>query len=193
MRTRARALRTSKSHPIRVDVIPEAVLPKGVLGLSIAPGKKDLNGFTGAHDRDLDTDLDAVFATFRPTHVLSLMESFEYERFKIGGLFDGVERRGAVVIHYPIRDVSTPKDMRDFVRLIDSVWGMLQQGARVLVHCKGGLGRTGLVVAALLVRQGHPPSRAIQLTRETRKGAVETASQEKWVLRYACCQRGPAG
>jgi hypothetical protein len=41
-------------------------------------------------------------------------------------------------------------------------------GRRVLVRCSGGLNRSGLVVAATLVRLGHAPDEAIGLVRSAR-------------------------
>ena len=41
-------------------------------------------------------------------------------------------------------------------------------GRRVLVRCSGGLNRSGLVVAATLVRLGHGPDEAIGLVRRAR-------------------------
>jgi protein-tyrosine phosphatase len=44
----------------------------------------------------------------------------------------------------------------------------LGAGRRVLVRCSGGLNRSGLVVAATLVRLGHAPDDAIVLVRRAR-------------------------
>ena len=55
-------------------------------------------------------------------------------------------------------------------------------GGKVLVHCKGGLGRAGLVAARILVERGVPPRAAIDAVRTVRPGAVETAAQERHVL-----------
>lgn len=182
-----RPIQTSQSHPLIVDVVaPEHLrgLP-GRVGMSIAPGKKDLNGFTGAHDRDLTADLDALFEQFRATVFVSLMEDFEYRRFGISALFPGVRERGAQVLHYPIVDVSVPTNPATFRVLIERLYAQVQAGEQVFVHCKGGLGRTGLVVACLLVRLGHSAAEAVRITSETRKGTIQTRSQEQWVYDYA--------
>ncbi len=180
-----RERQTSYSHPLRVDEIPAGLLVGGRLGMTIAPGKMDLNGYTGAHDRTLATDLDVLFETFAPTWVISLMEGFEYERFKIPTLLTEYTLRGARVLHYPIVDMRAPTDMKVFSRVIDLIDDELRAGESVMVHCKGGLGRTGVVVASVLVRQGVTPAAAVALTRKHRVGSIQTADQEEWVYTYA--------
>ena len=57
----------------------------------------------------------------------------------------------------------------------------LRRGERVLVHCRGGLGRAGSVAARLLVEFGAAPNEAIRQVRVARPGAIETREQEQWV------------
>jgi len=52
------------------------------------------------------------------------------------------------------------------------------------VHCKGGLGRAGMVAALLLIETGDPPGAAIRKVRAVRPGAIETPAQERYVLAY---------
>jgi protein-tyrosine phosphatase len=48
----------------------------------------------------------------------------------------------------------------------------------VVVHCRGGLGRSGLVAASVLVALGHPSGEAIRIVRVAREGALGTPDQE---------------
>jgi len=182
-----RSIQTSQTHPLVVDVVAPDILGSlpGRVGMSIAPGKKDLNGHTAPHDRDLMADLDALFAQFPATVFVSLMEDFEYRRFQIAALFPEVRARGAQVVHYPIADVSVPKSVAAFRVLVEQLHGYVSDGEHVYVHCKGGYGRTGLVVASLLVRCGHSAAEAVRLTRATRAGTIQTPAQERWVHSYA--------
>ena len=50
-------------------------------------------------------------------------------------------------------------------------------GSNVLVHCKGGLGRAGVIACRLLIELGMKPSEAIVAVRNVRPGAIETAAQ----------------
>ncbi|CAN5345025.1 hypothetical protein BH24ACT19_BH24ACT19_17720 [soil metagenome] len=48
----------------------------------------------------------------------------------------------------------------------------------VVVHCRGGLGRSGMFAASVLVVLGRPAGEAIKVVREAREGAIETPDQE---------------
>jgi protein-tyrosine phosphatase len=60
---------------------------------------------------------------------------------------------------------------------------MLRNGDDVVVHCKGGLGRAGMIAARLLVELGMDTEEAIQTVRHVRKGAIETPAQLALVRR----------
>ncbi len=94
-----------------------------------------------------------------------------------------VRRRHMEWEHWPIADYGVPDAA--FV----AAWparsarlrSLLACGGRVLVHCKGGLGRAGTVAARLLVEAGAVPDAAIATVRAARPGAIETAAQARWV------------
>ena len=60
---------------------------------------------------------------------------------------------------------------------------MLRGGGDIVVHCKGGLGRAGMIAARLLVELGMAPEQAIKEVRNVRKGAIETLAQETLIRR----------
>ena len=85
----------------------------------------------------------------------------------------------------PIRDVDIPD--RDFegnwLKSGPRLRTILANGGKVLLHCRGGIGRTGTIAARLLVEFGFKPSDAIALVRRTRPGTIETSAQEQYVLK----------
>ena len=87
----------------------------------------------------------------------------------------------------PTLDVSVPRaDQADAFRaLLQKVLAAIQEGKTVAVHCRGGLGRSGLFAASVLAESGMPADEAIALTREARPGAIETAEQEAWVRAFS--------
>ena len=174
---------TSETHPIRVDVVPTDHLP-GRLGVTFAPGEKDAGGTSRVRwDRDLATDLRDLRGRFGTDVLVPLVRGYEYELLGIADLVPRAQEHGMRVRAFEIDDVSVPDPhfADRFRELIATLHGDLRDGRTVTVHCRGGLGRTGLVAACLLVRQGAEPTRAIARVREHRPGAIETRAQERYV------------
>jgi ADP-ribosyl-[dinitrogen reductase] hydrolase len=57
---------------------------------------------------------------------------------------------------------------------------LLDNGQNILAHCRGGLGRAGMISARLLVESGVEPDEAMTRVRAAPPGAIETPRQEAW-------------
>ncbi|MER2266802.1 ADP-ribosylglycohydrolase family protein [Methylobacterium oxalidis] len=166
---------------LRIAEIPVG-LSGGCIGITFAPGKKQISALSGSHDRDLGTDLD-VIAAWNAAVVVTLVEAFELKALQIAQLGEEVRRRFMEWHHLPIQDVSVPD------AAFEALWpehsarlrNLLESGGRVLIHCKGGLGRAGMISARLLVELGAAPPDAISAVRAVRPGAIETEAQAQWV------------
>lgn len=137
---------------------------------------------TGAWKRDLETDVAAIRA-WGAGAVVCLMESFELKLLDVEALSETVESEGMRWFHLPIRDVSVPSVAFENLWTVKGpeLRAIVSKGGRVLVHCRGGLGRSGMVAARLLVEFGMKPDAAIALVRKQRPGAIENAAQEDYV------------
>lgn len=115
------------------------------------------------------------------------MERFEFDLLGVPDLPDRVSATGMSWAHLPIRDVDVPEDAFDAVwpELFLDLSRRLHAGERVPLHCRGGLGRTGLVAALLLIEEGVAPEKAIRAVRAARPGAIETRAQEDYARVYA--------
>jgi len=115
------------------------------------------------------------------------MESRELEILGVPDLGAEVERAGMRWLHLPIVDLEAPGDA--FLQLWESsgpcLHGILSRGGRVLLHCRGGLGRTGTLAAQLLIEAGARSEDAIREVRRARPGAIETAAQERYLRVFA--------
>jgi ADP-ribosyl-[dinitrogen reductase] hydrolase len=100
-----------------------------------------------------------------------------------GNALDAVRRREMDWIHLPIKDVSVPDATfeNDWGAAGEGLRARLRSGFDVLLHCRGGLGRGGLVGARLLIELGAKSDDAIEQIRQARPGAIETAEQERYV------------
>jgi protein tyrosine/serine phosphatase len=82
-------------------------------------------------------------------------------------------------VSYPILDRGVPSNTSTFSHLLETIHLDLEQGKNVLVHCRQGIGRTGLVAASLLVRDGMEPESAVQEVSRVRGVQIpETPAQE---------------
>lgn len=179
----AREVRTSLSHPLKIATLETGGPGWGSLGITFCPGKIDPDGLSAAWQRDLDADLD-VIAAWPAAIVVTLIEDHEFELLGVPALGKGVAARGMTWIHAPIEDVNVPDAGFEaaWTEHGRTVRRTLREGVNVLFHCRGGLGRAGMMTARTLVELGWRPQEAIDKVRRVRPGAIETRLQERVVL-----------
>lgn len=171
--------RTSLSHPILIDHVPAA---SGRIGMTLCPGKQGDSIFGPPWARDLGLDLHAIRA-WGADALVSLTEASEEADLGVADLGAACARAGLDRYHLPIRDVSVPDDR------FESLWvwagrdlrRRLRAGDMIVLHCRGGLGRSGMIAGRLLVEMGADPDAAIAAIRAARPGTIETGAQEAHV------------
>lgn len=177
--------RTSHSHPLQIAFVDTP--GNGRIGMTFCPGKHDPLAMTGPWARNLQSDLAAI-TNWGATVLVTLMESHELERLGVSSLGDIAVAQGLEWYHLPIQDVSVPNAA--FESQWAAVGGTLRStllaGKSIVVHCRGGLGRTGMIAARLLIELGEKPVTALNRVRAVRPGAVETTGQEGYVLGLNC-------
>jgi hypothetical protein len=96
-------------------------------------------------------------------------------------LRDLYTREGFGVIYLPICDLRTPA-RRDLETAVDSGIKRAKAGANVVVHCRAGVGRTGMFLAAFRKRtEGCAGDDAVAWVRQHIPNAVETPDQRRLV------------
>lgn len=181
--------KTSDSHPIEVDFIPqEAIALPGCLGMTLLPGVHDYSGDGRGWERDLKKDLGVLREEYQTKVLVSLMEECEYYRFDVPELFEEDRIEDIEILKFAIRDVDIPQEAEaeEFENLIWRIIDHLKPGDNVVIHCRGGLGRTGMVAACVVVALGkHCADEAMDdVVRKTRKGTIQTVAQEEYVRRF---------
>lgn len=120
-------------------------------------------------------------------------EANELRERNIGGLVSlteealptgAYEQAGIQYLHLPVPDMTapTPSQIDDFVSFAQTE---VEQGKAVAVHCLGGSGRTGTILACYLVSKGEEPEQAIRKVRQIRPTAIETQWQIEAIHWYA--------
>lgn len=91
---------------------------------------------------------------------------------------------------FPIADRQVPRSMSQAGRLIGELHQELLAGARVVIHCRAGIGRAAVIAASVLVAAGIPPAEALRLTAEARGCLVpDTEEQAAWVESFQAFRR----
>lgn len=97
---------------------------------------------------------------------------------------DALARHGLESLHVPVADLTAPSP-EQFDRALRFIDWQRVQGRSVVVHCKMGQGRTGVVLAAYLVRMGVTPAQSLVRVRAVCPGAVGMPEQERALDAFA--------
>jgi len=126
--------------------------------------------------------IDAVLSLLTPTEDVDL--DLQAERGEANAC--GIE-----FISFPIPDRQVPDSEAAMASTAETLDAVLTSGKNVVVHCRQGVGRTGLVAACLLVAKGLSPQEAVARLSAARGEPVpETLEQRRWIDRYAATFAG---
>ncbi len=118
--------------------------------------------------------------------VLSLLTAEEERDLDLRDEVSHARRSGLEFLSFPIPDRQVPRSETELGATLEKLNRMLSDGKNILVHCRQGIGRTGLVAACLLVKNGMSPGAAVDLVSAARGLPVpETTEQRDWIERYA--------
>ncbi|EDP66150.1 ADP-ribosylation/Crystallin J1 [alpha proteobacterium BAL199] len=131
----------------------------------------------------LGSDDPSAIAAWGADKVLGLTKPEESAGLGVPDLAGHLASAGLAWRNAPIEDFAAPDDRFNeaWPALRDCLIGRLNGGEKVLVHCRAGRGRSGTIVAALLIAGGLAPDDAIGAVRSARPGAIETTDQEAWL------------
>ena len=123
------------------------------------------------------TGIDTVLSLLTPEEEKDLDLSDEAGEVKVGG----IEFKS-----FPIPDRQVPSSEAKLAESLEQVDTDLSRGKNVVIHCRQGIGRSGLVAACLLVKKGLDPSIAVETLSAARGIPVpETAEQRQCIDLYA--------
>jgi len=169
----------------KIALIASTEPHRGWVGLSMAPGRRDL-GTAGWFRRSLDRDL-VDLLELGTTALVPLITDDEPLPIGIPSLFSRAEAVGLEVLRFPFPDGGVPDDLWETIRFIDEICDRYRSGGRLVIHCRGGLGRSGTLGACVRLRLGLDltAEQAIASIRMARSPeAIETRGQAQFVERY---------
>lgn len=142
--------------------IPTVTIGAGRIGIMPLP------------DQDAIVDID----NWQASLVISMTTTAEMS----GPLSPALAKIGVDWEHLPITDFDAPDaNIRDlWAQLSPAVHARLAAGQGVIVHCRGGCGRSGMMALRMLVEQGEAAPDALARLRAVRPCAVETPDQFAW-------------
>lgn len=126
-------------------------------------------------------DLDEI-RLWAPDFVVTMTTQMEMDQANAADLGKQLETLGIGWVHLPVADYGGigEDNARRWSCVSLELQKILNDGGRVLVHCRGGHGRSGMMALRLLVEQGERPEDAVIRIREARPGAIETDEQMAW-------------
>lgn len=89
-------------------------------------------------------------------------------------------------ISFPIPDRGVPNNVFEFAGLVATIERSLRSGESVAIHCRAGIGRSGLLGACVLGTFGIESNTAFGMLSRARGVTVpDTDAQATWVREYA--------
>jgi protein-tyrosine phosphatase len=102
------------------------------------------------------------------------------------------EAAGIVFRSFPIPDREAPLSTASFTHFVEGLRAEVHAGRSVAVHCRASIGRSSLLLAALLCAEGFTPEDAFRRISVARGLQVpDTSDQVRWVERFAASRHVP--
>lgn len=123
----------------------------------------------GTKGVDLRSSL-AELARAGANAVITLMPHEEMLRNEVSDLPAACAESGLQWFHFPIEDDASPAEAFRLAWEKDKqrIFEILNQQGGIAIHCKGGSGRTGLMVAIILLERGVPYEQVVSDVKSLR-------------------------
>ncbi|XP_049596912.1 cyclin-dependent kinase inhibitor 3 [Syngnathus scovelli] len=110
----------------------------------------------------------------------------ELSKYRVPSLLEVYQQKGLSVHHMPFPDGEAPQ-LEQCGHILDELQRSLEANRRTLIHCYGGLGRSALIAACLLIQLSvtMTPDEAIDILRAHRgRGAIQTLKQYNFLHEF---------
>lgn len=117
---------------------------------------------------------------------VSLLTAEEAAELELGAEADACRAVGIRFDMLPIPDRGLPPNRSSFAGLAAKLADDIGSGRAVLIHCRQGIGRAGMLAVATLVAGGTAVDDAVRRVSTARGRPVpETPEQMRWLTRFA--------
>ena len=155
-------------------------------------GKVILTSFPGLDDnkifqQNIFINQLSTFVNLNCSTIVSLVEDSEFDQLCEKKLFvRNIYNHNLKWIHMPIADLKAPDHefKQKWITTKTLLKNDLLKGKNIVLHCKGGIGRSGTIAALILIEHGEENASAMKRVRKKRQGAIENELQEQFVLDY---------
>jgi protein-tyrosine phosphatase len=122
--------------------------------------------------------------TFGIQVLVSLLTSEEEAFLGLQGEGSSARRHGLEFFSHPVPDRDTPGSAKDTWTLARTLAARFEEGKKIAVHCRMGIGRSPLLLACILVLRGVPAEEAWTAIGDARGCVVpDTLEQRDWLDR----------
>ena len=116
--------------------------------------------------------------------IVSLLEIAEERTVGLSDEKTLSEKNNMSFVSFPIPDRGLPSSIEKYSNFIKETYTDISNGVNTVVHCRAGIGRTGIVAASILLHTGIEPAAAFKLISEKRGVTVpDTDEQIEWVIK----------
>lgn len=118
--------------------------------------------------------------------LLTLMHDEEMEKHNVKALPTECHNQGIKWLQLPILDDAAPSTAFEsaWQAYKDDIRTVLQNKGTVAVHCKGGSGRTGLVIGLIMLSLGYSGDDVMKQVQTVRPNALKNSQQLNYFKTY---------
>jgi protein-tyrosine phosphatase len=116
--------------------------------------------------------------------IVSLLEIEESRDLGLNDEKQYSEKNDIEFVSYPIKDRGLPQSISKYLAFTKKLYHESAGGLHTVIHCRAGIGRTGIIAAGVLLHCGFEPLGALEHI-STKRGVEVPDTQEQidWVVK----------
>lgn len=121
------------------------------------------------------------------TKVVSLLEQAEAQKLGLSQEAKQCQQLNLIFEQFeiPDHDLPSPDRQQRFISLVNRCFQQAQQGEHIVIHCRAGIGRSGVLVCCILIQAGFEEQFAIDHVSGARGFAIpDTQEQYDYILDF---------